>query len=91
MPLSTAPAPVDAGGGAAGQYSSMIMDVFKLGLGAYVATEQIDAQTKRYEATNGGLYQQGQPALLYRNQNGAQSNAGLLIIGGLVLFFLLKD
>lgn len=60
---TTQAAPVDAGGGSAGQYSQATLDIFKVGVGAlsgiYQQRQALDY--KRWEATNRGLYMQGMP------------------------------
>jgi len=90
--------PWDAGGGSLAQYGSDILGILKYGVGAYasVAAQKNVLDYKRYEATAGGLYQQGRPAGYrpgYGYVNGAQPNNmlfWLLIIGGAVLL-LKKD
>ena len=72
-------APVDAGGGAAGSYTQNILDVFKFGVGAYSQNKQQSdlLDYKRFEATQAGLWRQGQPALF---SNSAQGGTGSLVI-----------
>lgn len=83
--------PWDTPGGGTTDYGSNVLDILKFGVGAWSADRQ---QTKildykRVEATNGGAYQQGQPAAM-PNRNGAQSMLiPLLLVVGLV--FLLKS
>jgi hypothetical protein len=82
--------PVDAGGGAPAQYGAQILDIFKFGVGAW---QQADARKdmidlRRWEATNAGLYQQGQSAAIY----GSRGQVGILGIAavGVILFLALK-
>lgn len=82
--------PVDAGGGPPANYSGAVLDIFKFGIGVWNQTEQrkdmIDL--RRWEATNAGLFQQGQAAAMY----GGQGQVGVLGIAaiGLVLLLVLK-
>ena len=76
--------PYDAGGGPAANYAPQILDIFKFGVGVW---QQQSNQTamydyKRFEATQAGLYQQGQNAQLAQNPDGGNS-------GQLILFALL--
>lgn len=72
-------APVDAGGGAPGSYSKDVLDLFKFGVGTWSQQKQQAnlLDYKRYEATQTGLWRQGQPALF---ANSAQGGAGNLVI-----------
>lgn len=84
------PAPVDAGGGAAGSYRKDVIDIFKYGVGAYSQSKQQSdlLDYKRFEATQLGLFRQGQPALFSNNTNGGVGNLVVLaaiVIGAVVL------
>lgn len=87
---SVIPKPVDAGGGAPGLYSKDILDVFKYGVGAWSqAKQQSDMlDYKRYEATQLGLWRQGQPAMFSQSAQGGTGNLVILaaiVIGAVVL------
>lgn len=88
---SVMPQPVDAGGGPAGNYSGQIIDIFKFGVGVWNQNEQRKdmVDMRRWEATNAGLYQQGQTAAMY----GGGGQIGVLGIAalGLVLLLVMKD
>ena len=84
------PNPVDAGGGSAGSYRQDILDVFKFGVGAYSQNQQRQdlLDYKRFEATQMGLWRQGQPALFSSSANGGAGNLVILaaiVIGAVVL------
>ena len=90
-PTSTIPVPNDAAGGAPAQYTTQVLDLFKFGVGAladYSKTQQL-FDYKKFEATNGGLYQQGRSAAMPAAANGG--NSGLLLMGvaAVVLFAVL--
>lgn len=55
--------PVDAGGGAPGNYSDTILNIFKYGVGYLQQRDQIKAfqDYRQYQATPRGLYVAGQP------------------------------
>lgn len=84
------PQPVDAGGGAPAQYGSQVLDIFKFGVGVWQqnSARQDMIDLRRWEATNAGLYQQGQAAAIY----GSRGQVGILGIAavGLILFLALK-
>lgn len=84
------PQPVDAGGGPAASYGSQVLDIFKFGIGAYNASQQrkdmIDL--RRWEATNAGLYQQGQARALYGG-NGQIGVMGIVALG-LIVYLAMK-
>lgn len=63
--VSMVAAPVDAGGGPAGNYGAQVLDIFKFGVGVWNQREQQQnlLDYKRWEATQYGAYMQGQPAL----------------------------
>ncbi len=88
--------PTDAGGGGLGQYSQQILDVFKIGVGAWSANQQQQnlLDYKRYEATNAGLYQQGTAAGLRIGSNGAtigiSSGMVMMVVAGMALLLLTK-
>lgn len=89
---STIVTPADAGGGQPADYGAAVLDIFKFGVGAW---SQANAQQqildyKRFEATNGGLYQQGKTAALpaAANHGGISKNA-MLAIGAVLLFMVL--
>lgn len=86
--------PYDAGGGPSANYGGQIMDVFKFGVGVWQQQQNNTAMLdyKRFEATQAGLYQQGQAANLASNAAGGNSNQLIffaLLIGGVIL--LIKD
>lgn len=85
------PQPVDAGGGQPANYSGMILDVFKFGVGVWNQQKQQEnlIDLRRWEATNVGLYQQGQAAALLGTQ-GQMGVIGLVAVG-LVLLIALRD
>lgn len=81
-------APVDAAGGAPGNYSTGVLDLFKFGIGAVAAdkaqTNALDYQ--RFETTNGQLNKQGQAAgVKVPGMKAAIPTTTLLMIGGGVL------
>lgn len=82
--------PLDAGGGPPANYSGAVLDIFKFGVGAWSAREQRQdmIDLRRWEATNAGLFQQGQAAAMY----GGQGQVGVLGIAaiGLILLLVLK-
>ena len=89
---ATIPQPTDTAGGQPAQYAQSVLDIFKFGVGQYAATvqQQNMLDYKRYEATNGGLYQQGKSAAMPRAaQGGGSSSLVLLGIGAIVVFALL--
>lgn len=84
------PLPVDAGGGFAGSYGKDILDIFKFGVGAYSQNKQQSdlLDYKRFEATQAGLWRQGQPALFAQSAQGGTGNLVILaaiVIGAVVL------
>ena len=84
------PSPVDAGGGAPASYSKDVLDLFKVGVGAYSQQKQQSnlLDYKRYEATQMGLWRQGQPALFSNSAQGGTGNLVVLaaiVIGAVVL------
>lgn len=85
------PQPVDAGGGPPASYSGTIMDVFKFGVGVWNQREarrdMIDQ--RRWEATNAGLFQQGQAAAMFGGR-GQVGILGLAAVGLIVLLALKK-
>jgi hypothetical protein len=86
------PSPTDAGGGPPADYSATVLDIFRTGINAYTASanQQAVIDYKKFEATNGGLYQQGRNAYLPGAANGKLSGTTLLIIGALVVFALME-
>lgn len=82
--------PIDAGGGAPGSYGKDILDIFKYGVGVWSQNKQ---QTdlldyKRFEATQAGLFRQGQPAKFSNSTQGGTGNLVILaaiVIGAVVL------
>ena len=88
--VAVMPQPVDAGGGPPANYGAQVLDIFKFGVGVYAQNEQrkdlIDL--RRWEATNAGLYQQGQAAAIY----GSRGQVGILGIAavGLILLLVMK-
>lgn len=79
------PNPVDAGGGAPGNYSAQLVDMFKFGVGTYAQQQNVknNLDYKRYEATAGGLYRQGVPNIFAQGAQGQSS--GLLIMAGIAI------
>lgn len=85
--------PWDAAGGSLGNYGGDVWQVLSQGVGVwsqYKKNQQfIDYQ--RYEATQGGVFQQGRPAGSYQTGVAVRANAQgnplmlLLLIGGAVL------
>lgn len=88
-PQAIMPQPLDAGGGPPANYSGAILDIFKFGVGVWNQAEQRKdmVDMRRWEATNAGLYQQGQAAALY----GANGGIGIMGVAaaGLILYLLL--
>ena len=87
---STPAAPVDAGGGTPGSYGKDILDVFKFGVGVYSQNKQQSdlLDYKRFEATQAGLWRQGQPAVFSNSAQGGTGNLVVLaaiVIGAVVL------
>lgn len=88
--------PVDAAGGAPGNYSDQIMDLFKFGIGAWQSTRAQDnyLDYKKYEASGGTLSQAGVPSgrSVSGSAPGGMDTGKLLLIGGgvLVALILLK-
>lgn len=78
--------PTDAGGGAPAQYSSGILDIFKFGVGVWQQqqNQQQLLDYRRFEATQKGLYQQGQPALFTNTANG-QVSPTIWLFGGVIV------
>lgn len=84
------PSPVDSGGGVPGSYGKDILDIFKFGVGAYSQNKQQSdlLDYKRFEATQAGLWRQGQPALFSQSAQGGTGNLVILaaiVIGAVVL------
>lgn len=87
--------PVDAAGGAPGDYGQQVLDLFKFGIGSWNANR---AQSnyldyKKYEASGGTLSQAGVPSS--RSVNGSAPGTGgassntLLVVGALIVGLLL--
>lgn len=90
--ISTLPTPRDTAGGAPASYGQSVLDIFKYGIGVWSQTEQNQQllDYKRFEATNGGLYQQGKSAALPRAAvNGGGSQLAMLGLITLVVFAVL--
>ena len=84
--------PTDTAGGLPAQYGQSVLDLFKYGIGQYTATQQQQQlfDYKKFEATNGGLFQQGRSATLPATSAGGKMSGVLLLgIGALVVFALL--
>lgn len=83
--------PTDAGGGPPADYSTSVLDLFKFGVGVWQQdqSQQRLIDYKRFEATNSGLYQQGQPAIFNRTAGGAVSPTVWLAGGAILLVALL--
>ena len=90
MPSPTAvmSQPQDTSGGQPAGYSQTVLDIFKYGIGTYASLQMAKQQPdyKRYEATNGGLFQQGRPANIAQANTGGASNLMLLAMAGVVIF-----
>lgn len=89
---STIPTPADTAGGAPAQYGSAILDIFKTGVGAWSAAnaQQQLFDYKKFEATNGGLYQQGKSAAMpAAASGGGQSGLMMMALIGIVVFAVL--
>lgn len=84
-------APADAGGGMPADYSTGILDIFKYGVGVWQQNQQQSQllDYKRFEATQRGLAQQGQPVLFTQGANGQVSPTVWLFGGGILLAALL--
>jgi len=82
--------PVDAGGGPPANYGSTVLDIFKFGVGAWTQSQNNSAliDLRKWEATNAGLFQQGQAAAMY----GKPGQIGVLGIAaaGLMILLLMK-
>lgn len=85
--------PADTAGGQPAQYGAGVLDIFKFGIGqlSAVAMQKNALDYKRYEATNGGLYQHGQNASVAAGATGGASNLTVLLIGAAVVFLLLSN
>jgi len=82
--------PADAGGGLPADYSSGVLDIFKYGVGVW-QQQQNQSQLldyKRFEATQKGLVQQGQPVLFTTGANG-QASPTVWLFGGIILLAVL--
>jgi hypothetical protein len=84
------PQPVDAGGGFAGTYGKDVLDIFKYGVGIYSQNKQQSdlLDYKRFEATQLGVFRQGQPAVFSTSAQGGTGNLVILaaiVIGAVVL------
>ncbi|MFZ3219886.1 MAG: hypothetical protein WA174_07625, partial [Rhodoferax sp.] len=91
-PVSIIPQPTDTAGGAPAQYTQQVLDLFKFGIGAVAQNEQTRQMFdyKKFEATNGGLYQQGRSAAMpAAAQGGGTSGLVMMGIGAIVVFALL--
>ncbi|MGZ5817894.1 MAG: hypothetical protein ACXWJD_04020 [Burkholderiaceae bacterium] len=73
---------VDVGGGSAANYSQGVLDLLNKGIGAWSATvnnsQMLDY--KRYEATQGGVFQQGQQAGVVVASGGFKVSPMMIII-----------
>lgn len=89
---STIPQPADTAGGAPASYSNAILDIFKTGIGVW-SQQQSQQQLfdyKKFEATNGGLYQQGRAAAMPAATSGnAMSPLVMMGLAAVVVFALL--
>lgn len=83
--------PLDAGGGPPANYGAQVLDIFKFGVGVWSQNQarQDMVDLRRWEATNAGLFQQGQAAAVL----GRPGQVGFLGVAaiGLVLLLVLKD
>lgn len=85
--------PWDSAGGTLGQYGGDVWQVLSQGIGVYSQYKKnqqfIDYQ--RYEATQGGVYQQGRPTNGYQAGVAVRANAQgnplllILLVGGAIL------
>jgi len=91
--VASKPQPVDVGGGVPGNYGDSVLNLFKYGVDAWAANKQMQnlLDYRRYEATGGGVYQQGRGASVVATRQ-AGSNTGLILLAGaaLVAFLVLK-
>lgn len=84
--------PWDIGGGSLGQYSGGVFDLLKMGIGAWSSNKQQSEMLdyKRFEATQGGIFQQGQAAAQYAIQRQSSSSLMMFALIGVVAFIVLK-
>lgn len=85
--------PWDSGGGVTGGYGDSVLDVLKLGVGAWSANKSRNdlLDYKRYEATAGGVFQQGKPAAAQVAPRAAGMGGLLpLLLIGLVVVLVVK-
>lgn len=90
--ISTVPTPSDTAGGAPANYAQPILDLFKFGISAASAanSQQQILDYRRFEATNGGLYQQGRGAAMpSARTGGSMSSLMMMGIAALVVFAVL--
>ncbi|AVO42731.1 hypothetical protein [Simplicispira suum] len=84
------PMPVDAGGGPPANYGSAVLDIFKFGVSTWTSRQNSQdlIDLRKWEATNAGLFQQGQAAAMY----GRPGQIGMLGIAaaGLLILLLMK-
>lgn len=96
VPLSAQPAnrQWDTGGGMLGQYGDEVLGILAQGIGAWSQYKRNDQfmDYQRYEATAGGVYQQGRPNPGYPPAASVGVSAGgtsplmlILLIGGAIL------
>lgn len=91
--IALMPQPNDTAGGIPATYPQGILDIFKYGVGVWQqqANQSAILDYKRFEATNGGLYQQGRGAAVPRaSSGGGMSSLAMLGIGAVIVFALLQ-
>lgn len=86
--------PWDTSGGANGNYSQQVLDVLKFGVGTWQQDQSRKDfyDYKKYEATNGGLFQQGAFAGGLRTTPASAKPLTLaaMVLLGLVVFHMLE-
>jgi hypothetical protein len=84
--------PSDTAGGQPAQYGQDVLDLFKFGIGAWSDNQKTQQlfDYKKFEATNGGLYQQGRAASMPAAASGGISPLVIVGIGAIVVFALLS-
>lgn len=85
------PRPEDTAGGLPAQYDQGILDIFKFGISTWADQQQSDRlfEYKRFEATNGGVYQQGRNAAMPRAASGGTSPMIMIGLGLIVVVALM--
>lgn len=83
--------PADTAGGMPAQYEQGILDIFKFGIGAWADNQKSQQlfEYKKFEATNGGLFQQGRNAYMPQAASGGTSSLVVMGLGLIVLVALI--